>query len=119
MIHVWYYDSQADSWTKANSNSAQNPARRKDHTAVWDARRGLRRSNAAGTFGDFWVFSTEGDNFRWAQRAEVGPSARWGHNAAWDESRLGKWVFAGMDDGGTALQDLWFYDSSAAPAMED
>lgn len=110
----------------SNSNPSTRPAARRWHTLVGDADRGMVYGGANGgaSFGDVWYVQRQAStdsSWAWQQMVEES-TAFYGRAAArsrhamvpWrkpvgsDITRLGGFVFGGIDTLGNVLDDLWF-----------
>jgi hypothetical protein len=93
---------------------AGGPSPRSDHTWTVDLAGevaylfGGRPDQGSGALADLWAYDLVADT--WTQLAG-GPSARFGHNAAWVPG-VGVVIFAGQA-GSTFFDDLWAYDPDA------
>src|SRR5688500_9038263 len=77
-------------WQRLEPNGSKPPARH-DHSTTTDAdgRRLYVFGGRAGSSGlaDLWTFDFDSNAWRQLQPGGTAPSARWGHNAAFDAQR--------------------------------
>ena len=96
------------------SPAGSAPARRRDHSlvaAASDKRQWLLLFGGVGSEGelaDLWRYDITGDE--WTQLGDGGPSARHGHNAAWD-GPTGRMLIFGGQSGNDFFNDLWQYET--------
>ena len=103
--------SGALAWT-ARGASGTLPFPRRDHSLSSDGERlYVFGGRGDGTLGDFWRYDTSTDG--WTELAPTGPSARFGHNAAWHTQSGRLIVFGGQGGDGTFVNDLWAFDPAA------
>jgi len=114
------------SYWMSNSNAGTKPTARKWHSLIGDATRGMVYGGASGgaSFGDVWYIQRQADtdsSWTWQQMVEES-TAFYGRAAArsrhsmvpyrkpvgTDVTRLGGFVFGGIDTLGNVLDDLWF-----------
>lgn len=55
----------------------------------------------------------------WTQRQDIGPSARFGHALAFDQTRKRTVLFGGVDASGAELADTWAWDGEAWTQVGD
>lgn len=91
------------------------PAPRRDHSLVTDGQLLYAFGGRSGeTMGDLWSFDLASST--WTELAPTGPSARFGHNAIWDEQGARMIVFGGQD-GASFFNDTWAFQPGAGWAQ--
>lgn len=102
---------QEPAWTETKGSA---PPARRDHSLVSSNDLGSvylfggRAGNSP--LADLWVFEVASGT--WAKIDAVGPSARFGHNAAFLEGKLV--VFGGQTGPNSFVNDLWRFDPSTS-----
>jgi len=108
---------QALPWRQIAPSGTLPPPRR-DHSLVSDGERlVLFGGRGESVLGDLWSSDLDGKRRpqapAWTEiTAEGGPSARFGHNAIWDEQGARMIVFGGQDSG-SFFGDAWAFEPAA------
>jgi hypothetical protein len=63
-------------------------------------------NSESGPLDDLWYLNALNDTWRQPSPENAGPSARYGHDAVWIESRRSMVLFGGSD-GSSEANDLW------------
>jgi len=106
--------ARAIEWSEIEAGGLA-PAPREDHT--WTVTSDGATAylfggrDGANVFKDLWAYHLATDAWSQVSEAGAGPSARFGHNAAWAEG-IGLVVFGGQA-GADFFNDLWAYDPAA------
>lgn len=121
---LWAFDASTSTWTQSSQSrnhslsslsSPSHPPPVHRHAMVWDP--GTEALWISGGFDgenflkEVWKYYT-GDAGRWFRIVDStvpGPCARSDHVAMWDATTSALWIHGGFD--GTALDDLWRFDS--------
>lgn len=109
---------QALRWRQIAPSGALPPARR-DHSLVSDGERlVLFGGRGESVLGDLWSYDLDGKRRpqppAWTELTiQGGPSARFGHNATWDEQRARMILFGGQAADGSFFNDTWSFDPAA------
>ncbi|HZT08905.1 MAG TPA: kelch repeat-containing protein [Chloroflexota bacterium] len=114
---IWSYTPATNVWEYITV-SGPAPTPRSGHTVAWDDVKGRALLfGGAGRDGkplaDLWIYDTAHN--AWSELSPTGqaPSARAAHAAVWDAADGRMFVFGGMTDNTSYLDDLWSYDPSA------
>jgi Astacin (Peptidase family M12A)/Immunoglobulin I-set domain/Dockerin type I domain/Galactose oxidase, central domain len=108
---TWEWNGTTGEWTQ---QSTSGPPSRNSASMAYDSARGVTvlfgGESAAGPYlNDTWTW--DGAAGTWAQVATTtGPSPRWGHVLAFDNSRNEATLFGGYN--GTWLGDTWIWDGA-------
>ncbi|MCK4444284.1 MAG: Ig-like domain-containing protein [Thermoplasmata archaeon] len=110
-FETWAYDASLDSWTQMSP--VDDPGPRSDHSLTYMPSIG-RTVLFGGVEGltflsDVWEYDYSGDSWE-KMFPGSGPSARFGHEAAYRTFDQSIVVYGGFEDGGAYPTDTWKYE---------